>query len=231
MNFAFVSGTHFAIYNGNMSRTSSSSHRFPKRLALLASLALGSALALGAGCTFEPPGSVLGGGGGGGGGGADGGDEADADIGGDETMTITFTSEPTAGLAVPNFAPANLVATWIEDSNGAFVQTVDRQLSNNYARYLLGWAAMSGGIATDQDAVTGATRPNHNTPITATWSIPAELPDGIYTIRVETTDGNANSAEQNTQGTFTFEKNGTASTQTPVGLGYSNVTLDYSGRL
>lgn len=228
MNFAFVSGTHFAIYNGNMSRTSSSSHRFPKRLALLASLALGSALALGAGCTFEPPGSVLGGGGGGGGGGgADGGDEADADIGGDETMTITFTSEPVGGS---QYAPANVVATWIEDANGAFVQTINRQ-SAVRTQHLVAWTQMSGGLAADQDAVTGATRLDHNTPVTATWAIPAALPDGIYTVRVETCDDNSATAEQNTQGTFTFEKNGTASTQTPVGLGYSNVTLDYSGRL
>ncbi len=201
MNCAFVSGTHFAIYNGNMSRTSSSSHRSPKRLALLASLALGSALALGAGCTFEPPGSVLGGGGGGGG--ADGGDVV---------------------------APANVVATWIEDANGAFVQTINRQ-SAVRTQHLIAWTQMSGGLAADQDAVTGATRLDHNTPVTATWAIPAALPDGIYTVRIETCDDNSATAEQNTQGTFTFEKNGTASTQTPVGLGYTNVTIDYSGRL
>jgi hypothetical protein len=67
--------------------------------------------------------------------------------------------------------------------------------------------------------------------VTATWTIPAELPDGIYTVRVETCDDNSATADQNTQGTFNFEKNGTASTQTPAGLGYTNVTIDYSGRL
>lgn len=212
--------------------TSSASIRSSKRFALLASLALGSTLAIAGACTFDPPGSVLdnGGGGGGGGGAADGGGGG-AD-GGDvtgESMTITFTSEPTGGLAQPAFAPSNLVATWIEDANGAFVQTINRQ-NSGYAQYLLGWAAMSGGVAADQDAVTGATRPNHATPISATWEIPAGLADGIYTIRIETTDGNAVSADQNTQGTFTFEKNGIASSQTPVGVGYTNVSIEYSGR-
>tara|TARA_R110002096_G_scaffold361075_1_gene554071 strand:- start:9885 stop:10454 length:570 start_codon:yes stop_codon:yes gene_type:complete len=189
-------------------------------------VALGSALAAGAGCTFDPPGSVVEKNGG-----ADSGViAADAAVAG-ETMTITFTSQPTAGLAVPNFAGEtgeNLVATWIEDSNGAFVQTIDRQLSG-FSLYLVDWLAMSGGA--DTDAVSGATRIDHLTPITATWNIPAEMPNGIYTVRIETADGNAESADQNTQGTFTFEKNGTASTQTPVGEGYTNVTIDYSGAL
>lgn len=206
-----------------MSRTSSSS-RPTKRLALLASVALGSALAAGAGCTFDPPGSVVEKNGG-----ADSGviaGEADGAPGGDETMTITFTSQPVGG----QYDPLNIVATWIEDANGAFVQTINRQ-SAVRTQHLVAWTQMSGGLAQDQDAVTGATRANHNLPVTATWSIPAELPDGIYTVRIETCDDNSNTADQNTQGTFTFEKNGTASTQTPIDVGYTDVTIDYSGRL
>ncbi len=212
-----------------MSRITSGSNRPAPRRALAATFALGAALALGAGCTFEPPGSVLRPGSGADGGG--GGGTADASPSG-ESMTITFTTEETPGLATPNFAPTNLVATWIEDANGAFVQTIDRQQSG-FAQYLLGWEAMSGGAIADQDAVSGATRADHVAPVSATWAIPAELPDGIYTIRVETSDGNAVSADQNVQGSFTFDKNGTASVVTPEAPvpGYTNVSIDYSGRL
>jgi len=222
-----------------MSITSPGSLFSSKRLPLL--LVLGSALALAAGCTFEPPGSVLdngggnggggdNGGGGGGGAGADGGIVGAADGGGGgggdgtETMTITFTSQPVGG----QYAPKNVIATWIEDPAGGLVQTINRQ-SGTRSQYLLAWSQKSGGQAQDQDAVTGATRANHNTPISATWTIPAGLADGTYTVRVETCDRNSNDAAQNTQGTFTFEKNGTASTQNPVVNGYSDVTIEYSG--
>lgn len=216
-----------------MSPKSTNSNRLSHRLALVASFAIGSALALGAGCTFEPPGSVLdnGGGGGGGGAGADaggGGDEGDAGpAASDETMTITYTTQPVGNVA--DYAPRNVVATWIEDSGGAFVQTINRQ-SLARTQHLVAWSQMSGGQAADEDAVTGATRANHATPVSATWAIPAALPDGSYTIRVETCDQNSNDAAQNTQGTFTFEKNGTASSQTPAVAGYSNVSIEYSGR-
>lgn len=212
---------------------SSNAKRPTKRLVLVASLAMGSALALGAGCTFEPPGSVVGNGGGGGGGGGGAGADAGAAegdagaAGGDETMTITYTTQPVGNVA--QYAPANVVATWIEDSGGTLVQTINRQ-SLARTQHLVAWTQKSGGQAADQDAVTGATRANHATPVTATWAIPAALPDGIYTIRVETCDQNSNTADQNTQGTFTFEKNGTASTQTPTAPGYSNVSIEYSGR-
>ncbi len=153
--------------------------------------------------------------------GADGG-------GGDQTMSITFTSQPVGNVA--QYAPTNVVATWIEDSNGTFVQTINRQ-SGVRSQHLVAWTQKSGGQDADQDALTGATRPNHATPVTAVWAIPAGLADGIYTVRVETCDENSNTAAQNTQGTFTFEKNGTASIQTPVVAGYTNVTIDYSGQL
>ncbi len=204
------------------------SHYTSGKTAAMGAALVGAALLLGTGCTFDPPGSVLKPGSGadaGGGGGA-----ADAAAGG-ETMTITFTTAVTPGAAQPNFEPANLVATWIEDANGAFVQTIDRQQSG-FANYLLGWAAMSGGPAADTDAVTGATRLDHLTPVSATWNIPAELPDGIYTIRAETSDGNAVTPDQNVQGTFTFDKNGVASEQTPLDApGYTGISISYSGRL
>jgi hypothetical protein len=185
------------------------------------------ALVLAAGCTFEPPGSVLN---------NTVGPRVDAgtvvpgddgDVGGGdlESLTFTFTSQP-VGID-PVYAPANIVATWIEDSLGAHVATIDRK-SAVRTNSLVAWRAASG--ANNTDAVTGATRLDHAAPVTVQWMIPAAIPNGIYTIRVETCDTNAVAPADNTQGTFTFEKNGTASTQTPVGvLGYTNVTIDYSG--
>ncbi|MCP4446987.1 MAG: DUF2271 domain-containing protein [Myxococcales bacterium] len=146
--------------------------------------------------------------------------------GGVETMTITFASEPVGGSA---YAPTNVVATWIETANGAFVQTINRQ-SAARTQHLVAWTQNSGGQEVDQYAVTGPTRLNHNSPVIATWTIPAALPDGIYTVRIETSDDNSTTAEQDTQGVFTFERDGTASTQIPADPGYSGVTVDYSGR-
>jgi hypothetical protein len=60
--------------------------------------------------------------------------------------------------------------------------------------------------------------------------IPAAVPNGTYTIRVETCDTNAVTPADNTQGSFIFEKNGTASVQTGIDIaGYTGVTIDYSG--
>ena len=51
-----------------------------------------------------------------------------------------------------------------------------------------------------------------------------------HTFRIETSDRNSNSADQNSQGAFTFEKNGASSVQNAAANGYLNVTIDYSGR-
>lgn len=185
------------------------------------------AIVLAAGCTFEPPGSVLNNTVGPQ---PDGGvvnPGPDGDVGGGdlESLTFTFTSQP-VGID-PVYAPANIVATWVEDALGAHVATIDRQ-SAVRTNSLIAWRAASG--ANNLDAVTGATRINHAQPVVVNWMIPAAIPNGTYTIRVETCDTNAVAEADNTQGTFTFEKNGTASVQTPVGvLGYTDVTIDYSG--
>lgn len=188
-------------------------------------------LVLGAGCTFEPPGDVTGNTGGnnnpgGADGGADpGGDDGAPPVEGDpETMTITFTSSPNGGA----YAPTNIVATWIEDAQGNHVKTIDRQAGVR-VQHLVAWNQKAGA---NQDAVSGATRANHNTPVTAIWDVAAAaLPDGIYTIRIESADDNSGTPDQNRQGTFTFEKNGTASVQNVAGDGFTDVVIDYSGRV
>lgn len=137
-------------------------------------------------------------------------------------MSITFTSTPNGGT----YAPKSVLATWIESSGGEFIKTIDRKSADETNR-LVAWRAMAG--QQDTDAVSGATRDNHKTPVTATWSIDPALPNGIYNIRVETADSNAVDPGQNHQATFQFEKNGTASITTPTDPNFLNVKIDYSG--
>lgn len=183
-------------------------------------------IALGTGCTFEPPDSVLGQmspGRDAQDAGATGTADAEPAGGGDDTMTVTFTSEP-VGID-ERYAPKNIVATWIENAAGTFVKTIDRQAGTRI-NHLVAWRGMSG--ANDTDAVTGATRADHNTPVTAIWAIPADLADGTYTIRIETADANAGTADENNQGSFTFDKNGTSLKQENLAIaGYTKVTIDY----
>jgi hypothetical protein len=47
---------------------------------------------------------------------------------------------------------------------------------------------------------------------------------------MELADSNAFIAAQNRQGTFALQKNGSASMQSTSGGGFTNVTIDYSGR-
>lgn len=182
---------------------------------------------LATGCTFEPPGSVLdnddrqtsGPDGGTSPGDVDGGGIGG---GGTESVTLTYTSQPIGGSV---YAPKNVVVAWLENAGGTYIATLNRQ-SLTRTKNLVAWLAKAGG--NDTDAVTGATRANHNAPVTATWSIPADLPNGTYTIRIETADGNSVTPDQNNQGSFTFDKNGTASKQEGLtAAGYSNVSIDY----
>ena len=102
---------------------------------------------------------------------------------------------------------------WIEDSTGAFVRTIGRWAATRRG-YLLAWVASSGE---DNDAVSGATRANHNAPLTVTWDLKDRsgtvVADGTYTIRMELADADVSQAAQNHQGTFTFVKGATGSSQ------------------
>lgn len=151
---------------------------------------------------------------------------ADAGPAGAETLKLTFETTPKGGP----YAPDNVVAVWIEGPGGAFQKTIGRWAAVR-AKHLVAWAAKSG---LDADAVSGATRQNHATPLTITWDLKDKagqvVPDGTYTIRMELADANSTQATQNHQGTFTFDKNGTAAKQTTQGNGFNNVSIDYSGR-
>jgi hypothetical protein len=159
-------------------------------------------------------------------------DMAGTDLGKLERMTITFTATASPNAAKSGYAPKNVDAVWIETSGGAFVKTIGRW-ANARRQYLLGWIAKAGNA--DVDAVSGASQGNYMT-LTATWDMTARagLPapvDGVYTIRLELADGDVNSTAQNNEGTFTFNRNGTASTQTMLtNGGFTKVTITYTGR-
>lgn len=144
-----------------------------------------------------------------------------------ETLTVSFTTMQTLR---PEFAPKNVLVVWVEDANGNFVKTIGRWAGQRYYD-LVNWTAKAGY---DTDAVTGATRSNHNGTPQATWNMTNRagqtVADGTYRIRIELADRSSPTASNNNLGTFTFDKNGTASTQSTSGGRFSNVTITYSGR-
>lgn len=142
-----------------------------------------------------------------------------------ETLQVSFDTTPVGG----KYAPRNILAVWIEDETGAFVRTIDRWAGVRI-NHLVAWSAASGQ---DADAISGATRANHDNRITAVWDMldfnGMPVPNGTYTIRMELADDNSTSPDQNNQGTFSFVRDGQASTQNVGGTGFLNVTIDYSG--
>jgi hypothetical protein len=149
-----------------------------------------------------------------------------------EQLTVTFTTTPSPSAAASPFDPNNVVAVWIENGAGSFVKTIGRWAATRKGN-LVAWTAKAG--AADVDAVSGATQPNYGT-LTVKWDMSARagLPmpaDGTYTVRMELADGDVTQPAQNNQGTFTFTRNGTASTTTAQSNGgFNNVSVIYTGR-
>ncbi len=141
------------------------------------------------------------------------------------TLTVRATTTQAGG----NYAPRNVTAAWIEDSNGTFVKTISRW-ANQRRQHLVAWQTAAG--TADVDAISGATRQDHATPLMMTWDLKnksgVEVPDGTYRIRMELADRNSTMATQNNQGTFTFVKGPTDSTQTSSNGGFTDVTVTYT---
>ncbi|MBS1120767.1 MAG: hypothetical protein H6Q90_2995 [Deltaproteobacteria bacterium] len=140
-------------------------------------------------------------------------------------VSATVTTTPNGG----QYAPRNIVAVWIEDQAGTFVKTIGRYAATRKS-HLVGWIAKAG--TNDVDAVSGATRQDHATPLTITWNLRDKqnvlVPDGTYTIRMELADSNANTAGQNHQGTFSFVKGTAPQQQTALtNGGFINVSIDF----
>jgi hypothetical protein len=145
-----------------------------------------------------------------------------------QSLNLTVTTTSHGG----QYSPRNIVAVWIVGPDGNFVKTIGRWAGIR-ASHLKAWQtpAPVGAGTTDVDAISGATRSNHNSPLNITWDLKNKagtiVPDGNYTIRMELCDSNANAASQNAQGTFTFTKGPTDQTQNTSGAGFT-VTIRYT---
>jgi hypothetical protein len=143
-------------------------------------------------------------------------------------LTVMVTTSPTAP---PNtYSPRHIAVVWIEDQAGTFIKTIDRHAGVRRPS-LVGWIAKAG--QTDVDAVTSATIANHTAPLSLTWDLKDKtgtvVPDGIYTVRMETADENATTVAQNNEGMFTFVKGAAPQTQTGLSNGgFSAVSITFT---
>lgn len=156
------------------------------------------------------------------------GPQPDAPAGGAGSLQITATSTTQNG----QYAPLNCTVVWVESAGGTIAKTIDRKCGVR-AQHLVAWGVKSGGPGADDDAVTGASRANHTTPLSITWDLEdragAVIADGTYTIRMESTEVNAIAANENNQGTFTFVKGATAQMQTALtNGGFQNVSITFT---
>lgn len=146
-------------------------------------------------------------------------------------LQVSFKTTPIGA----EWAPSNIVAVWIEGPSpgpgdpGPFVKTIGRWAGLRVI-HLVAWQNMAG--PNDADAVSGATRLDHSAPLSVEWDLKDKdgnlVPDGLYTIRMETADGNSTATGQNWQGTFTFTKGPARDTQTILDdPHYPNVSIDY----
>jgi hypothetical protein len=139
-------------------------------------------------------------------------------------LDVTFSTTTRGG----QYAPRNVVVAWVEN-NGTFVRTVDRK-SAVRTTHLIAWKTLA--TISDMDAVTGATRLDHNTPITLSWDLKdngAEIPDGNYTLRMEMTEDNSTTTATNSEGSFTFVKGPNAQMQSGLSNnGFTGVTINFT---
>ncbi|HEU0033230.1 MAG TPA: hypothetical protein VFQ53_21505 [Kofleriaceae bacterium] len=139
-------------------------------------------------------------------------------------LTVTVTTTPNGG----EFAPKNVVAAWIEVDNGPFVKTIGQYAAERKINLI----AHNLISPNDLDAVSGATRLDHATPITFTWNLRDRagnlVPDGAYRVRLEMADSNAQTTADNRQGAFLFTVGPNPETQTGLeSNGFVNATVDF----
>lgn len=140
-------------------------------------------------------------------------------------LTLTVTTTPNGG----EFAPKNVVAAWIEVEQGPFVKTIGQYAAERKVNLI----AHNLISPNDTDAISGATRLDHATPITFTWNLRDRqgnlVPDGAYRIRLEMADSNATTTADNRQGAFLFTVGPEPQTQTGLeSNGFVNATVDFA---
>jgi len=156
-----------------------------------------------------------------------------------KVTTVSSTTTATAQTRVDprggghggnrSYAPQNILAIWVEDSNGKFVKTLLVN-ARRYTNYLTSWRSVtsSAGITYNAvDAITGATNMNHGVRI-CTWDgtdFSGKLvADGTYVVKMELTETNSTGnsiALPITKGENTFASNPSSNTN------FSNIALKW----
>lgn len=139
------------------------------------------------------------------------------------TLTVTTTTSSAGG----NYSPRNVVAIWIEDEQGNFVKTL-MAYAEARITHLNNWessTSAAGSIYNVVDAITGATRNNHEVR-TSTWNgtdINGQIvADGIYRVQMELTDKNSTGNNSS----FVFTKGGDPENLTPSNVpSFSNISI------
>jgi hypothetical protein len=136
-------------------------------------------------------------------------------------LSFGFTSLPNDG----NFSPRHVLAVWVEDSGGKFIQTLKLR-ADKRKQYLYTWNNVTSGNTTD--AITGATLNSHETH-NLNWNLTDAggnlIADGDYKIRVEYTSAHA----QGPLLEIIFNKSAeTLSLQPSNATYFENISLNYT---
>jgi len=142
-----------------------------------------------------------------------------------ELKVITTTSD-----ANGNYAPKNILAIWVEDSQGNFVKTLMAYASNKIT-YLNIWQASTTAAGTEfntADAITGVTRTSHSTR-ECSWDATDYngnlMPDGEYFLWMELTDKH----QTGNYSSFSFNKTETPESQTPDNVpSFSDISIEWT---
>lgn len=142
-------------------------------------------------------------------------------------LLVTATTSKTSNA---EYAPSNIVAVYILDSQGKFVKTLLAYASER-RQYLVNWknvTTIAGAAYNTVDAITGATQKSHAAR-TCSWNgknrSGVTVEDGAYTLRMELTD---NDGIVQNLASFSFTKGATPVTLTPSTTnGFSNISIQW----
>ncbi len=145
-----------------------------------------------------------------------------------EQMGLTFTTTTPKGEQ--KYDPTNILAVWVEDSKGNYVETL-AVYAKDQIRHLSEWNEAAG--ENKPDAMTGATQKKYGRYETQ-WDMTnyagQTVPDGEYTIRFELTNHNK-PKNQYHRTTVPFTKDGESSEKTvAMQDGYKDIEITYTGR-
>jgi hypothetical protein len=150
------------------------------------------------------------------------------------TLNLAFSQTPHSSYD----GTKNVMAVWIESSNGTFVKTRSRNAGGGTSDHLAVWAVKAGGSAGNclaancnvLGATTGATLSNfgnRNFSWDGTDASGNVVLDGTYKITVESTWNHGSAAT--TTRSYTFVKGAAQDVQTPASdANFTNITLAWN---